>query len=173
MHIGHKSKSSPQWIWSTFEQVDNLDVDPVAHPKLKPSFFDPDCPICVPNQEPSKNNNGEWQTSPKTQAVRAIPIPNDKRDLNVEAQSVFAKFGSPLQYYQLIDTQWPTDPAAAPTPWTAELPGADHQQAWRESNSSLPDQHHHGDLLPEGCSVGLPARGSAEQRPHVRRTRRL
>ena len=29
-----------------------------------------------------------------------------------------------MQYYQLIDTQWPTDPAAAPTPWTAGLPGA-------------------------------------------------
>jgi hypothetical protein len=32
MHIGHKSTTSPQWIWSTFEQVDNLDVDAVAHP---------------------------------------------------------------------------------------------------------------------------------------------
>lgn len=85
MHIAHKSKSSPQWIWSTFEQVDNLDVDPVAHPKLKPSFFDPGCPTCVPNQEPSKKN-GNWVPSPKTQAVRAIPIPNDKRDLNVEAE---------------------------------------------------------------------------------------
>ena len=123
MHIAHKSKSSPQWIWSTFEQVDNLDVDPVAHPKLKPSFFDPGCPTCVPNQEPSKKN-GNWVPSPKTQAVRAIPIPNDKQDLNVEAESVLAKIGSPLQYYQLIDTQWPTDPAAAPTPWTAGLPGA-------------------------------------------------
>lgn len=123
MHIAHKSKSSPQWIWSTFEQVDNLDVDPVAHSKLKPSFFDPGCPTCVPNQEPSKKN-GNWIPSPKTQAVRAIPIPNDKRDLNVEAELVLAKIGSPLQYYQLIDTQWPTDPAAAPTPWTAGLPGA-------------------------------------------------
>ena len=123
MHIAHKSKSSPQWIWSTFEQVDNLDVDPVAHSKLKPSFFDPGCPTCVPNQEPSKKN-GNWIPSPKTQAVRAIPIPNDKRDLNVEAELALAKIGSPLQYYQLIDTQWPTDPAAAPTPWTAGLPGA-------------------------------------------------
>jgi hypothetical protein len=123
MHIAHKSKSSPQWIWSTFEQVDNLDVNPVAHPKLRPSFFDPSCPACVPNQEPPKIN-GVWQTSQKTQAVRAIPIPNDKRDINVEAEAALAKIGSPLQYYQLIDTQWPTDPAAKPTPWTAGLPGA-------------------------------------------------
>ncbi len=47
MHIAHKSVSSKQWIWSTFEQVDNLEVDAVAHPNLKPSFFDPSCAICV------------------------------------------------------------------------------------------------------------------------------
>jgi hypothetical protein len=123
MHIAHKSKSSPQWIWSTFEQVDNLDVDFVAHPKLNPSFFDPGCATCVPNQEPAKIK-GVWQPSPKTQAARAVPIPDDKRDLNVEAEAALAKVGSPLQYYQLIDTQWPTDPTAAPTPWNAGLPGA-------------------------------------------------
>jgi hypothetical protein len=77
----------------------------------------------VPNQEPAKIN-GVWQTSPKTQAARAIPIPDDKRDLNVDAEAALAKVGSPLQYYKLIDTQWPTDPAAAPTPWNAGLPSA-------------------------------------------------
>lgn len=39
MHIGHKSETSAQWIWATFEQVDNLDIDPVAHPKGHPSFY--------------------------------------------------------------------------------------------------------------------------------------
>jgi len=42
----------------------------------------------------------------------------------VEAEAALAKAGSPLQYYQLIDTQWPTDPAATPTPWNAGLPSA-------------------------------------------------
>ena len=44
--------------------------------------------------------------------------------LNAEAQAVLAKLGSVWQYYQLIDTQRPTDPAARPTPWSAGLPGA-------------------------------------------------
>lgn len=123
MHIAHKSKSSPQWIWSTFEQVDNLEVDSVAHRDLKPSFFDPGCSICAVNQEPSKQG-GKWIPSPKTQASRGIPIPGDKLALNAEAEAALAKIGSPLQYYQLIDTQWPTDPAAPPTPWNAGLPGA-------------------------------------------------
>src|SRR5262249_37429917 len=75
MHIGHKTDSSPQWIWATFEQVDNLSVDNVAHPKLKPSFFDPNCPTCVPDQQPTQASNGTWSNSPPTQAWRAIPIP--------------------------------------------------------------------------------------------------
>lgn len=124
MHIAHKSVSSPQWIWSTFEQIDNLAVDNVAHPKLKPSFFDPDCPICVVNQEPAQNSDGTWATSPPTQAWRAIPIPPDKAALNEQAAAALAKAGSAMRYYQLIDSQWPTDPTAAPTPPAAGLPGA-------------------------------------------------
>ena len=123
MHIGHKSVSSPQWIWSTFEQVDNLSVDNVAHPALKPSFFDPNCPVCVPNQPPAQQGTG-WATTPPTQAWRAIPIPADKVALNGEAQAALAKAGSALRYYQLIDSQWPTDPSAAPTKPGAGLPGA-------------------------------------------------
>jgi len=124
MHIAHKSASSKQWIWATFEQVDNLEVDSVAHPNLKPSFYDPNCAICVPNQEPASTGVNSWAKTPKTQIVRSIPIPADKQALNREAQAALATAKSPLQYYQLIDTQWPTDPSATPTPWNAGLPGA-------------------------------------------------
>jgi len=123
MHIGHKSVSSPQWIWSTFEQVDNLSVDNVAHPALKPSFFDPNCPICVPNQPPAQQGDS-WATTPPTQAWRAIPIPADKVALNNEAQAALGKTDSALRFYQLIDTQWPTDPSAKPTNPATGLAGA-------------------------------------------------
>jgi hypothetical protein len=122
MHIGHKSSTSPQWIWSTFEQVDNLEADAVAHPKLRPSFTDTNCPICAVNQLPEKVS-GVYPRIP-TQAWRAIPIPADKQRLNAEAQAVLAKLGSVWQYYQLIDTQWPTDPGASPSPWDGGLPDA-------------------------------------------------
>ncbi|MFL6863396.1 MAG: hypothetical protein ACJ8DZ_10375, partial [Allosphingosinicella sp.] len=115
LHIGHKSATSPQWIWATFEQTDNLDVDPVAHPKLSASFSNADCPICAVNQLPRKVN-GVYARVP-TQAWRAIPIPGDKQSLNQQASAAFAKAGSVWQYYQLIDTQWPTNPGAAPSPW--------------------------------------------------------
>lgn len=122
MHIGHKTTTSPQWIWSTFEQVDNLDVDPVAHPKLNPSFTDPNCPICAVNQQPVKVGNA-YPRIP-TQAWRAIPIPADKQALNAQAQAVLRQMGSVWQYYQLIDTQWPTQPSAAASAWDSGLPGA-------------------------------------------------
>jgi hypothetical protein len=124
MHIGHKSQTSPQWIWSTFEHVDNLSVDNVAHPNLKPSFFDPNCPICVPNQPPVQNKDGSWATTPPTQVSRAIPIPADKAALNDEAAAALGHAGSALRYYELIDSQWPTDPSAKPTPPATGLAGA-------------------------------------------------
>lgn len=124
MHIAHKSQTSPQWIWSTFEQVDNLSVDNVAHPSLKPSFFDPNCPICVPNQAPAQNNDGSWATTPPTQVARAIPIPADKIALNDQADAALGKAGTALRYYQLIDSQWPTGPTTPPTKPAAGLPGA-------------------------------------------------
>ncbi len=122
MHIGHKSASSPQWIWSTFEQVDNLDVDSVAHPNLNPSFVDTNCPGCAVNQLPQKVN-GVYPRIP-TQAWRAIPIPGDKVALNAQAQAALKKMGSVWQYYQLIDTQWPTEPGTAPSAWDGGLPDA-------------------------------------------------
>jgi hypothetical protein len=120
MHIAHKSASSPQWIWATFEQVDNLVGDTMAHPPIKPSFYDPNCQICVPNLDPKSSN--DFKTA--VQAVRAIPIPGEKRELNTEAQAVLKSLGSVWQYYQLIDTQWPIDPTSKPTPWYDGLPDA-------------------------------------------------
>lgn len=121
MHIGHKSATSPQWIWSTFEQVDNLDVDPVAHPRLSPSFTDPNCPLCAVDVQPVAGAHGVYPRIP-TQAWRAIPIPGDKLALNAQAQAVLRRLGSVWQYYQLIDTQWPTDPSAPPSAWNSGLP---------------------------------------------------
>jgi hypothetical protein len=119
MHIGHKSQTSPQWIWATFEQVDNLDVDQIAHPKLRASFNDPNCPTCTVNIQPVKTN-GIYPRIP-VQASRTIPIPADKAALNAEASRVLAKAGSVWQYYQLIDTQWPTDPKSPPSAWDSGL----------------------------------------------------
>jgi hypothetical protein len=113
MHIGHKSETSPQWIWATFEQVDNLEVDQVAHPNLHPSFNDPNCPICTTDVQPQKDSNGVYPRIP-VQLSRTIPIPPDKVHLNDEVAVALGKSHSVWQYYELIDTQWPTDPTSKP-----------------------------------------------------------
>jgi hypothetical protein len=61
------------------------------------------------------------QFSAWVQVSRAIPIPADKIALNAEAAAVLAKAGSAWQYYQLIDTQWPTGPKAPPASWDSGL----------------------------------------------------
>jgi hypothetical protein len=111
MHIAHKSQSSPQWIWSTFEQIDNLATDPIADPGVNASYFNPGCPTCPVNIQPTGSN----PAPNPVQVLRMIPIPPDKQALNREAQAALRAQKSVWQYYQLIDTQWPTNPASPPT----------------------------------------------------------
>jgi hypothetical protein len=119
MHIAHKSETSPQWIWATFEQVDNLDVDPIAHPKLHASFNDPNCPICATDIQPQATN-GIYPRVP-VQVSRTIPIPKDKIALNAQVAAVLGTKKSVWQYYELIDTQWPTNPTSPPPAWNSGL----------------------------------------------------
>ena len=102
MHVVHKSRSAPERIWATFEQVDNLQTDVVAHPNIQPSFSNPLCPLC------SSNRPSEPVTARQpTQVSRAIPIAMDTESLNREAQSALEIHGSPLRYYKLAGVQWP------------------------------------------------------------------
>jgi len=119
MHIAHKSETSPQWIWATFEQVDNLDVDPIAHPKLHASFNDPNCPLCATDIQPQATN-GIYPRVP-VQVSRTIPIPKDKIALNAQVAAALGRRKSVWQYYELIDTQWPTNPASPPPAWNSGL----------------------------------------------------
>ncbi len=114
MHISTKTESSPQWIWATFEHVDNLETNPLTnfHGKpLRPSFYDPACAICPVNKFPDTNAHPI-----RNQIQRVLPIPMATQELNQSVQKMLAKEKSFWQYYQLIGTQWPTDPKAPPYP---------------------------------------------------------
>jgi hypothetical protein len=123
MHIAHKSETSPQWIWATFEQVDNLSVNQVAHPKLQASFNNANCPVCVTDVQPVQNPDKTYPRIP-VQVSRTIPIPADKVALNNQASTILAAQNSVWQYYELIDTQWPTEPAVKAANPTGGLPQA-------------------------------------------------
>lgn len=112
MHISTRSESSPQWIWATFEHVDNLETNPLElhnGKNIHPAFYDPSCATCPVNLLPDKN-----RTPLKNQIQRVLPIPKATEALNKVVQAKLKSKGSVWQYYQLIGTQWPTDPAAKP-----------------------------------------------------------
>jgi hypothetical protein len=117
-HIAQKTETSPQWIWSTFEHVDNLAVDRLAKAKaadggtipLAASFNDPACEWCPVNVTAPRRVDGRL----RTQIARLQAIPKETDALNALMRTELARAGSKLAYYQMIGTQWPTDPAAKP-----------------------------------------------------------
>ncbi len=120
MHISHKTSTSPQWVWATFEQVDNVQVNSLEtvevggqHRHLHPSFNDPDCEPCVVNTYPPTRDPATGQL--RTQVTRVVPIPPATQQLNRQVQEMLRGMGSVWQYYELVNTQWPTDPSAPPT----------------------------------------------------------
>jgi hypothetical protein len=126
-HIAQKTETSPQWIWSTFEHVDNVAVDRLQPVKtadgrslrLRPSFNDPDCEWCPVNVGAPVGADGKR----RTQVARLTPIPRETQALNKRMQASLAEAGSVLQFYEMVGTQWPTDPAAPPESGAA-FPGA-------------------------------------------------
>lgn len=115
-HIARKVAPFPQWVWSTFEQVDN--VPPDAGPS-------PNTPMTLNNGSDMPATVQGWANRPdlktplppdkriKTQVIRFNPIPttpagNATTDLNTRWRQALA--GTPLAFYQLIVTQWPSLP---------------------------------------------------------------
>ena len=118
-HVGHKTESHPQWIWATFEQVDNLVPPPGGSVA---SFRDPGCDSCRANQPPPP----PWdptEPGPPTQVERVIPIPRETAERNAAWQSRLASAGedSPWPHYELVGVQRARTPSdtvgiGAPTP---------------------------------------------------------
>jgi hypothetical protein len=117
-HVMHKTKSRLQWIWTSFEHVDNVpekrDVDTR---KLKPSysFYNPRCNTvtCPVNQTPPR----PWDPAPslglkfhspfKSQIVRTTPLTDDTKKMNQQFQGILK--GTVWDNYMLLSTQWPSD----------------------------------------------------------------
>jgi len=143
-HISQKTPTGKQWVWSTFEHIDNLDQNTMDQDGRKkpihPSLTDPNCEICPVNIDVSNGSDtftymAKSNTNPhssywkvtnnphkyyansdvmKTQAKRMIDIPVRVQQLNKALQAYFKSQNSVWQYYQLIDTQYPTDQNVAP-----------------------------------------------------------
>jgi hypothetical protein len=130
MHIGHKTQAAPQWLWSTFEHVDNVPTNAdVKSGKLKASYnyYNPKCKACKVNQVPPRPWNPTMVNTFHSQIVRMnqfnFPIyAASAAARNADAQKLLKGVNakSVWQNYELISTMWPTDPkqpfgAPAPT----------------------------------------------------------
>lgn len=110
LHIVHKTASRPEWIWSTFEHVDNAPDMPASGP-IPPghyNFTNANCSIqnCPPNQQVDKTSNKP------VQVLRVTPIPPSTQALNLQFQAALRAWNPKTvwQYYELVSTQWPAMP---------------------------------------------------------------
>jgi hypothetical protein len=132
IHMIHKTKLAQQFVWTTFEHVDN---QPTSGETIPPgrtyTYFNPNCDPskdayqCAINAAPCTNLNDPKTCKPVTapnQVEKIIPMPAATASLNTAMQAMIkaANPNSVYQYYQLVDTLWPSDnttiPAGARTP---------------------------------------------------------
>jgi len=127
MHIAHKTLSSTEWVWSTFAHVDNVRVNDMdtlnyleANKTLKPSFTNPytDNLTLPVNVLPEPDAAGVR----RTQVLQVIPIAQATAALNQQVQELLRAQNSVWQYYELVGTQYSTDPSAPPASPLTALP---------------------------------------------------
>lgn len=117
-HIGHKVDGLAQWVWSSFEQVDNVPNDDGSRPAGK---------MTLNNGSDVPKTVGGWADRPDSkhlvppdkrvhaQVTRLNPIPTTPAGRStVDINNAYRKaLGNTVwANYQLVITQWPATPVA-------------------------------------------------------------
>lgn len=119
LHIVQKTPTRPQWIWSTFEQVDNV---PPAQSGAPGTFgFNDGTATPMPPKNPYSVNPLPTPVPSPFNVTRTMPISTlvvqglpSTVQTNANYQQALKNAGSVWQYYQLVMTQWPV-PGNTPT----------------------------------------------------------
>lgn len=112
LHIVQKTPTRPQWIWSTFEQVDNVPPTPAGGPGT--FAFNDGGSTPMPANNPYPLNPLPQPTPPPFNVTRVKPISPSTVKTNAAYQAALKSQGGGVwQYYQLVMTQWPT-PGSTP-----------------------------------------------------------
>ncbi len=111
-HIAHKTESAPQWVWSTFEQVDNAPETASIPCDGAYNFHNCSCASCPVNKMAKQPWNPDKSGQTPTQVTRIVPITEATKQLNTYYQNQLRQVNAhtPWQYYMLVSTQWPTKP---------------------------------------------------------------
>ena len=135
LHIAHKTGNFAAWVWSTFEQVDNVPKDgtktcpdslvgcsfydgKTSNPALTNWGFSP---AGAYRPQPPGTLQQDGKATP-VQVVRLNKIPDDAQKLNAEVHDLPGIKGTVWQYYQLVEAQWQSnfDPIKISNDRTAE-----------------------------------------------------
>jgi hypothetical protein len=126
LHIAHKTEDFPQWIWSTFEHVDNAPTCPAGSTNCgqdgrRYSFYNPQCPTCPVNTPlalPAGDSTFRWAATPPyaaryaysgrygSQITRTQPVYDFTEAVNTRWHAALA--GTVWAHYRLIGSQWLT-----------------------------------------------------------------
>jgi hypothetical protein len=124
-HVGHKTVSAPQWVWTSFEHAKNVpDKADVDAGKLDPpyNFYNPACKDCVTNDTPpmpwDPDATLKFRSNYRSQVVRTPMLPGSSPEapgpLVDEVKQLNDAFHAILkdtvwENYVLLATQWPSD----------------------------------------------------------------
>ena len=111
LHIVHRTPSRREWVWSSFEHIDNLD----APDGIRPTYRDPDITTGPVNVlEAIVDDTHPPKTNPtRTQVKRIKAIHDSTKKTNERYRNHEDVSGTVWKNYQLVMTQWPTMPAAS------------------------------------------------------------
>jgi hypothetical protein len=124
LHIAIKTRYRPQWLWSTFEHVDNVPPagegdarEPDARDAGVPySYFDPSRPdlrlplLGTPASLPVSLANPPKLDPAPMQVTRRHPIHPSTMMLNRAYWALPGVKGTVWEHYMLVASQWPTTP---------------------------------------------------------------
>jgi hypothetical protein len=102
MHIVQKTESRPQWIWSSFEHIDN--VPQTTPSNLGPTTFNDASGQAMPTANPIPFPPPETPPPPFN-VIRVKPINASTLETNAAYRDALK--GSVWANYQLVMTQWP------------------------------------------------------------------
>lgn len=122
LHILTKPAGFPQWVWATFEQVDNLTAPSGGHasyadPSAAPS--DVNQSPCAGRKNPCVPKTGKTFQSPDPLS-RVTAISAATAAVNAKLQTDFG--GTFARYYELVGTQRPNDPSDPGNPLGTPTP---------------------------------------------------
>jgi hypothetical protein len=118
LHIIQKTPSRPQWIWSSFEQVDAV---PMAQGIVGDFILNNGTPDDMPALNPLPLIPLPRQPVKPFNVLRLTPVSARTSVTNLWYKDMLK--GTPWKYYQLVTTQWPLNTGNQATPVSAAQNG--------------------------------------------------